>query len=372
MQALIRTVFPCYAAADRETAARLAAFMEAGAAVRVFLEEGEMRPGEDLAAKAREARMADIVLVLFSRNNLPPRWPRAEWEDALQKEPVEENVRIGFVRCDDCAPPRVLTPTFELGVRTTDGLRQLKRWIRNGEGRWTESARPDLAAEIELLGIAIADRPGTETVASADLAAEFALVFQDDFDAVLRLECGDRSPAALAGELAAQLGLRLEGDLESNLKRLGDFCSERRFLLLLLDAAGETAHTLAFGGRSSTLISAEKQIELADSDPLRSIQRQFRELDHTGDWAARCALARLGRRLTREQGRLAECFELMQQWHAAAETRSDRNVLDESAREMVWILEAWDRIDDARRLDYRRSIEFDDQMGLPFEGGGSV
>jgi hypothetical protein len=31
---------------------------------------------------------------------------------------------------------------------------------------------------------------------------------------------------------------------------------------------------------------------------------------------------------------------------------------------MVWILETWDRFEDARRLDYRRAAEYADQMLL--------
>ena len=105
MQALTPSVFPCYAAADREVAAGVAAFLERGADVRLFLDEGEMRPGEDLAGKAREARMADVVLVLFSRNSMPSRWPRSEWEDALCTEPAAELTRIGRASCRE----RVLT-----------------------------------------------------------------------------------------------------------------------------------------------------------------------------------------------------------------------------------------------------------------------
>src|SRR5580704_7474698 len=103
MQALTRTLFLCYAAADREIAAQIASFLDAGAGVRVLLTEGEIRSGEDLVQKAREGRMADIVLVLFSRHSLPSPWPRYKWEAALQTEPLEENVRIGFLKCDDCA-----------------------------------------------------------------------------------------------------------------------------------------------------------------------------------------------------------------------------------------------------------------------------
>jgi hypothetical protein len=57
---------------------------------------------------------------------------------------------------------------------------------------------------------------------------------------------------------------------------------------------------------------------------------------------------------------------MMAQWHAEAEARDDRKSLDESARELVWILESWGRSDEAYRLDYLRSTEFDDQMALPF------
>jgi len=363
------TVFPCYASADREIAAGIAAFLERGAEVRVFLEEGEIRPCEDMAQKAREGRMADMVLVLFSRHSLPPRWPRGQWEDALVREPAEEGVRMAFVKCDDCAPPRVLVPQFQLYSLELAGLRQVKRWVRNK----TATYAPQMhlcgfvdAGDLEVLGIATADRPGTETVGSAALAFAFARAYREDFDETLALECGDRTLTALAGDLAAQLGLRLEGDLQANLGRLNDFCSARRFLLLLLDVRTSAFPDLLFGGHCSTLIATGALPEPVPMDPLREIQHAFTHLDPNADWSELCRLARMGRRLTRDQGRFAECYELIEQWHAAAELRCDCAVLDESARELVWILEGWGRTDEARRIEYRRATEFDEQMTLPF------
>jgi hypothetical protein len=32
---------------------------------------------------------------------------------------------------------------------------------------------------------------------------------------------------------------------------------------------------------------------------------------------------------------------------------------------MVWILEGWDRLEEARRMEYRRATQWDDQMALP-------
>ena len=46
-------VFPCYAQADRELVRQLAAFLERGSGVELLLEEGEIRPGEDLIVGKR-------------------------------------------------------------------------------------------------------------------------------------------------------------------------------------------------------------------------------------------------------------------------------------------------------------------------------
>jgi hypothetical protein len=366
VQALTPTLFLCYAPEDRDLARRIAEFLERGAGVRVFLEEGEILPGEDLICKARQGRMADTIIVMFSRDSMPSRWPRAQWEGALVEEPAEEGVRIAFVRCDDCIPPRVLTPQFD-----AKQLRQLKRWVRNsGEAadlprfEPPEDVRcPDRSADLEVLGIAIADRPGVETVDDTALAFEFVRAYREDFDEVFYIDCGGRSLAALTGDLAAQLGMRLAGPVQNNLERLHEFCSPQRFLVVLDDVWEIDANPLIFGGRCSTLLSTDSH-PAREPDALQEVQAAM--ANPAGDWAELCRLARVGRRITREQGRIAECFELMRQWHDAAEERGDRGVLDESAREMVWILESWGMTDEAHHLEYRRVTEFDEQMRLPF------
>jgi hypothetical protein len=366
MQALTRTLFLCHAPADRKIAIEIASFLEAGAAVRVLLEEGEMRAGEDVVQKAREGRMADIILVLFSRNSLPSPWPRYKWEAALQTEPLEEGVRIAFLKCDDCAPPRVLTPQFDLTGLPVPALRRLKRWVRAGTYSEPAVNNRDLTQKVEALGVAIADRFGAATIDGPALALEFTRVFREDFDDVIRLECGGRSLAALAGDLAMQLGLRSESDLELNLVRLRSHCAKRRYLLWLEGASAEEAGHLAPGLGSSVLISTEPRPEAPpDDESLRDIQHTFNHPGMVDDWAELCRLARLGLRLAAEQGRLAESFELLGQWHALAEARGDRRILEESAREMVWILEGWDRLEEARRMEYRRATQYDDQMALP-------
>jgi hypothetical protein len=356
VQALTQTVFPVYAPGDCAVARRLADFLERGADVRVFFAEGELQPGEDLLSKAREARTADIAIVLFSREAmaLSPSWARPQWEGPLLEEPAADGVRMAFVRVEECVPPKVLRPQF-----TARQLRQIKRWVRG-----CEPAGSAVPADLEVLGIALADRPGFETIESAAVAREFAEAFRDDFDGIFFLDCAERSAAALAGDLAAQLGLRLEGPLEANLARLREFCEPRRLLLVLEDPRTPEAMELAVAGRCSTLVS-NAAAPAAAPDEIRAVQDAFR--NPRTPWPELCAHARQGRRILRAAGRLAELYELMQQWHAGAETRDDRTVLDESARELVWILEGWGMHEEAHRLDYRRATEFDDQMMFSFD-----
>jgi len=227
--------------------------------------------------------------------------------------------------------------------------------------RGSEPAEPPSAAysaDLEVLGIAIADRPGTETVHSLALAHEFARAFRGDFDAVLHLDCANGTLADMAGDLAWQLGLHLEGELGDNLEHLRLFCEARRFLIVLEGAAPDD---LVFGGRCSTLVSTEAGEP--SPDPLRQLTRAF---DAAGDWTEACCLARQARRVAHECFRIAECFEIMTQWRAMAEENDDRPVVDEASRELVWILDGWGRGDEARKLEQTRAAEFDRQLPLFF------
>ena len=365
------TVFPCYAAADRSTADTVASFLEAGGDARVFLAEGEIGPNEDLLSKVGDAHAADVILVLFSHHCPLAPGTRSQWERVLVEEPKVQGVRIGFVQCDDWAPPRTLLHRFDCRGLAPDGLRKLKRWVRGrvapclfAEGVGFTGA----PSELDRLGIALADRPGVRSIGSAALAYAFVRAYAEDFDEVFRLACAGRTPAALAGDLGAQIGQRLESDLPGNLEQLREFCSARRFLILLEDPAGIDAGQFTFGGNCSTLTVAESgPMECLCAESLPAIQAEFTHPG--GDWLKLCRLARIGRRVARDQNRIAELYELMLKWYALAEAHGDRHILDESAREMVWVLEGWGRFTEASRLEYRRAAEFDQQMPLPFGEG---
>jgi tetratricopeptide (TPR) repeat protein len=87
------------------------------------------------------------------------------------------------------------------------------------------------------------------------LALEYAHRYQEDFESVHWLPCQGRSLVQMAGELAWQFGLQLDGELDTILRQLNDHCARWRCLLVLDDVEDETPAQLMAGGRSSVLIT---------------------------------------------------------------------------------------------------------------------
>ncbi len=346
------TVFPCYAEADREFATELAEFLERGADVRVFLDEGAIGAGEDLIGKARDGRMADVVAVVLSPDSVPSKWVRREWEEAFLAGPAEEGVRIGFLLRSECRFPEVLRRHAFF-----THPRGLKRWLRT-ETRLRTATPP----ELERLVVELADRPG---IATSALANEFVEHCAADFDAVFRLHCGDRTLAQMAGDLGWQIGLRLDGEPLDNAERIRQFCHDRRFLIVLEAARTPEALELVGSGRTSTLLT-ETPVREYRPKGLEEIQETFARALAEDDWRGARALARRGVVLARERDRLAEALEIMQALFGSAKERGDRATIEEAGREQIWILEHWDRLQEADALRRELGVHHATQLAFAF------
>ncbi|MGA2738503.1 MAG: toll/interleukin-1 receptor domain-containing protein [Bryobacteraceae bacterium] len=284
-------VFPCYAASERELVHELAAFLERGAGVEVLLEEGEMPPGGDLVAKVEEGLAADVVLVLLSPEAAPPRWVLERWKSVFWEQAAEMGTALATLLCRDAKFPDLLRRKnfFDLRQSRLSGFRAIKRWLMSlsplprkapfGAARQPSFEGRD--AELETLCTLLADTPGVAALADdagagkTVLALEFARRHREDFEAIFWLTCGSRSAAALAGDLAAQLDVRLDRDLESNLNELRRLCARYRCLLILDDAVAATAAVLAPRGRTSVLLTT-RQNDLAIALSATPVPLKFR------------------------------------------------------------------------------------------------
>jgi hypothetical protein len=262
----VLTVFPCFAREDSQVARDLAEFLERGANVRMFLEDGEIGPGETIVSKAADGLQAAVILLILSPDSAPAPWVRRDWEPVLLDQPRREGVKVATVLARSCEFPALLRRDafFDLAQDRLGAFRQIKRWLLGLEpgrremefGPARQSGVDGCGAEMEKLRQTLADTPGIAVLSGqgqTTLALEFARQSKRDFEGLVWLSCTEQTLASLAGDMASQLGMTLEADVEANLHELGKFCAQRR-LLIVLDDAPDHAERMVPGGRSSALL----------------------------------------------------------------------------------------------------------------------
>jgi hypothetical protein len=157
-------------------------------------------------------------------------------------------------------------------------------------------------------------------------ASRFAGEAEEEFEAVLWVPCHGRTLAQAAGELSHRLGLTLDRTVKENCGRIRELLAARRCLVVLDAPTAEISRELTAVGRTSTAIT----------DDIVKILK-------TPETAA------YARHLVAER-RFAEAYELLYRLLDAVDDP------DNCARELTWICEHWDRVDEANllRLNYGR------------------
>jgi hypothetical protein len=313
----------------------LAQFLESGCNVTCSADEGLILPGEDLLDKAEEGLAADVLVLLLSQASWPVRWPRERWERILFEEARRTNVELVSVLLGDCLfPPLLRRRNFiDATANRLSAMRLLKRWIWHRETETAQTLNPTFSGDLEDLYCILADDAGTLRTSGED-ASRFVREAGQEFEAVLWIPCQGRSIAQIVGELGSQLGLVLDGTVEQNCRRIHDLLAGRRCLLVLDAPATESASALIARGRTSTLVTSEpvKVVETA-----RSLAQ-----------ARKLISAR----------RYAEAYELLYSL-----LDSDISTAD-CARELTWICEHWNRMEEAESLRFHYRLPPTEQLSL--------
>jgi hypothetical protein len=84
-------------------------------------------------------------------------------------------------------------------------------------------------------------------------------------------------------------------------------------------------------------------------------------------WQVACDLAKRGVALLKQNSRQAEAFELLEAVACAAELREDRRILEDCSRDQYWMLQSWDRMEEAQAIFERRRSIYEDQLRLNFQ-----
>jgi hypothetical protein len=331
----LKTAFIAHARSDSDFARRLADFLEFGCNVRCYLEDGLIREGQDLISSAEDGLAADVLVLLLSPASSPTRWVRERWEPILFDRARRGDVEVVTVLLQECSfPPLLRRRNFIDG--TTNRLtaqRMLKRWFWQRERELGTRPSTELSGDLEDLYSTLADVAGTLSVSGAD-ASRFASEAAQEFEAVLWVPCQGRTLAQAAGELGCQLGLALDSPVKENCSRIRDLLAARR-CLVVLDAPGpEISAELTAGGRTSTALTREAVTIL--------------ETPETPAYARSLIAAR----------RYAEAYELLYRLLDAVVDP------DGCARELTWICDHWDRVEESNVLRFSYSSLGGEQLAL--------
>ncbi len=331
------SVYPAHAPEDALFARELGEFLESGCDVVCLPTEAAIKPGEDLLNTVELGHSADVVVVLLSGASNLHNWHRERWTPLLLPSPAESETQVAVFLLEDCTFPALLRRGSKFFDATSDrlsALRRLKRWLRGI--RLGTSNGMHFSPDLEDLYRQLADQPGVLTVPGA-IADRFAREAVHDFEAVLWVPSHGRTLARIAGDLGAQLGMTLDGELEDNCRRIGGTLSGKR-CLLVLDAPQVDVEALvprgAPAGRTSVLVTSEP-VRMTDEKPTLATARNL--------VAAR---------------RYAEAYDLLYRLlNLGVEPES-------CARELIWICEYWDRLEEANNLRFQVGPSPSEQLRL--------
>jgi len=331
----LKTVFLAHAQADHDAARQLAEFLEFGCNLTCYVEDGLIGGEQDLISAAEEGLSADVLVLLLSPASSPARWVRERWEPVLFDRARRDGVEVVAVLLQECSfPPLLRRRNFIDGTANWPTARRLlKRWFWQREREPGTLPGAGFSSGLENLYSTLADRGGTALASGAD-ASQFALEAALDFEAVLWVPCQGRTLAQAAGELGHQLGLRLDGQAKENCIRIRDQLAARRCLVVLDAPAPGISAELTAGGRTSTAVTLDAVKVL--------------ETPETLVYARSLIAAR----------RYAEAYELL---YKLLDAVADP---DTCARELTWICEHWDRVEEANVLRFNYGPPGGEQLML--------
>jgi hypothetical protein len=324
----VLNIFILHAVNDAPFAEELKSFLETGCDGICITPDSAIQPGQDLLSTAETVDSADVLVLLLSPASSAIRWPREIWAPL-----IAGHTHVSTFLLEECTFPLLLrrgSGFFDGTATRLPAMRQLKRWIwgiRHGT-----SPAMNLSPDLEPLYVALGDRPGFAT-ASGAMAERFAHQASRDFEAVFWEPARGRALLQIAGDLGAQLKMTLDGPLDDNCRRIRDVLAVRR-CLVVFDAPEVPLDAIVPSGRTSVLLTADA----------------VRIVEDARNFAAARALV--------VARRFAEAYEILYElFNAGIETEA-------CARELVWICEHWDRVEEANALRFRFRPSSAEQMRL--------
>lgn len=369
-----RALVLCFAQADRAEAYTIGKYLQLNSPYRVNFEEAHGAP--DFLETAGRALGGDIAILLASPSAISEPWKREAWETVLVNEARDTHTEVLVLMLAPCPLPALLKRTgfFDASTGRIAALRACKRHLL-GSG-----PAPAAAANFATLRAQLADSAGAAET-SVEEARAFSSACAGDFEAAVHVNCAHLGATGAVAAIGGELGMRLRGPYEENLKSLRTLTSDRRCLLVLENLNPELRPLLKFGNRASLLFatSVHTPAPRPTAELLALFSSWMRQPDDClralGELEARLALepnplershlARAASALLTDHERFAEAFEMLDRLSASLEEAGDALGSYRARWEQSWILEQWG-LRPAQPTPPPPTSTATEQMTLPF------
>jgi hypothetical protein len=125
------SVFLSHSSKDKPFVRELAAALERDGEIKVWLDEGEIAPGDNIVTKIQGGLDSDFVLFVMSPDSIASNWVREEWTDAFWEQTNNNRTKLAGVIYRDCKIPRLLSNKkyFDLRTNQPEGFRRIRTWL---------------------------------------------------------------------------------------------------------------------------------------------------------------------------------------------------------------------------------------------------
>jgi hypothetical protein len=277
----------CHAPSDHNTAAEIAEVLRETAEASVWLEESDPAQQRSVAVTWEYGLSSAGIVLLLSPDAVPSRLVRSDWQELLSHVERGETPPVFCVMLRECRYPQLLERKrfSRWAGEHCSAMREVQRWAMSLHPSqplrfapaplpWFRQREHELDRLFELL----VDRAGTVVIGGkpetgkTSLAQEFASRANEYFRSVLWISCANRSLAAIAGDLAHQLGTQISGSLEETCDRVLDLSGRHRVLLVLDDVGPDALCLVPSGVNASVLLVTGQDLELTAEIPVIQLE----------------------------------------------------------------------------------------------------